>query len=242
MKKKLLYGSLPYVYLSSDPWEELKAYISSYLILEVQTEGFVRSLPLFQKFLKGSALTNTQILNFSKIASDFGLSASSVRDYYGILRDLHLGWIIEPWKGAKMRKPVSKSKFYFFDIGLVHALCGVKFLNEHSDLYGKSFEHFIASEIRAYLSYFRKDDLMQYWQSRYGNEVDFIIGDHTALEVKATDKISNRHLKSLQILKSEKTLKHFFVISQDKIPAHFEGIQSLYWKDFLIQMWSGQLF
>ena len=83
---------------------------------------------------------------------------------------------------------------------------------------------------------------MQYWQSRYGNEVDFIIGDHTALEVKATDKISNRHLKSLQMLKSEKTLKHFFIISQDEIPAQFEGIQSLYWKDFLKQMWSGQLF
>ena len=242
LNKKLHYGSLPYIYLSSSPWEELKAYVSNYLILEVQIEGFIRSLPNFQNFLVSSALTNTQILNFSQIGSDIGLSPSTVRDYYSILKDLHLGFIIPSWKQSKTRKTASKSKFYFFDIGLVHALCGVKFFDEHSDFYGKSFEHFIASEIQAYLSYFRKDDSLQYWQSHYGHEVDFIIGDHTAVEVKAGRKISKKHLKSLEILKKEQTLKNFFIVSQDQIPATFEGIQSLHWEVFLKQLWNHQIF
>ena len=241
LNKKLLYGSLPYIYLSSSPWEELKAYISNYLILEVQIEGFIRSLPSFQNFLVGSALTNTQILNFSKIGSDIGLPPSTVRDYYSVLKDLHLGFIIPSWKKSKTRKTVSKAKFYFFDIGLVHALCGVKFLNEHSNFYGKSFEHFIAVEIKAYLSYFRKDDSLEYWQSRYGHEVDFIIGGHTAVEIKASKKISKKHLKSLEILKKEQTLKNFFIVSQDEISAVFEGIQSLNWKDFLKKLWNHQI-
>ena len=241
LDKKLLYGSLPYIYLSSSPWEELKAYISNYLILEVQIEGFIRSLPSFQNFLVSSALTNTQILNFSKIGNDIGLSPSTVRDYYSVLKDLHLGFIVPSWRKSKTRKTVSKSKFYFFDIGLVHALCNVKSLNEHSNLYGKSFEHFIASEIKAYLSYFRKDDSLEYWQSLYGYEVDFIIGGHTAIEVKTSKKISKKHLKPLEILKQEKTLKNFFIVSQDEIPAVFKGIQSLHWKDFLKQLWSHQI-
>ena len=118
MEKKLLYGSLPSVYLSKEPLEELKAYVANYLILEVQTEGFVRKLPQFHSFLKGAALSNTQMLNFSKIGNDYGLPASSVRDYYEILQDLLIGFMVISWKKSQKRKAVSRSKFYFFDIGI----------------------------------------------------------------------------------------------------------------------------
>ena len=241
LKKKLLYGSLPYVYLSKEPWEELKAYVSNYLMLEVQTEGLARNLPNFHSFLKGSALSNTQILNFSKIGNDYGLSASSVRDYYGVLQDLLLGFMVQPWRRSHKRKAISKSKFYFFDIGLVHALCGTWALNEHSDLYGRSFEHFIASEIKAYLSYFRKDEPLCFWKSTYGHEVDFIIGDHSAIEVKSSKRISKAHMKTLKILSEEQTFKNLFLVSQDNISANFDGIVSLHWELFLKKLWTGKI-
>ena len=241
LKKKLLYGSLPYVYLSKEPWEELKAYVSNYLMLEVQTEGLARNLPNFHSFLKGSALSNTQILNFSKIGNDYGLSASSVRDYYGVLQDLLLGFMVQPWRRSHKRKAISKSKFYFFDIGLVHALCGTRALNEHSDLYGRSFEHFIASEIKAYLSYFRKDEPLCFWKSTYGHEVDFIIGDHSAIEVKSSKRISKAHMKTLKILSEEQTFKNLFLVSQDNISANFDGIVSLHWELFLKKLWTGKI-
>ena len=241
LEKRLLYGSLPYVHLSQEPWEELKAYVSNYLILEVQTEGLVRNLPNFHSFLKGSALSNTQILNFSKIGNDYGLSASSVRDYYEVLQDLLLGFMVSPWKKTQKRKAISKSKFYFFDIGLVNALCGTQTLNEHSNLYGKNFEHFIASEIKAYLSYFRKDDPLCFWQSTYGQEVDFIIGDHSAIEVKSSKRISPPQLKTLKTLSEEHTFKNRMIVSQDKIPANFDGIVSLHWESFLKKLWNHEI-
>ena len=241
LKRKLLFGSLPSLYLSKNPLEELKAYVANYLILEIQMEGLVRKLPQFHSFLKGAALSNTQILNFSKIGNDYGLPSSSVRDYYEILQDLLIGFMVNPWKGSQKRKAVSKSKFYFFDIGLVHLLCDVKMLNEHSDFYGRSFEHFIAGEIKAYLSYFRKDDSLQYWQSRYGHEVDFIIGDHTAVEVKSSKRISKSDLKTLKMLAEEQKLKNFFIVSRDETPAKYENIQSLYWEEFLKKLWKHQI-
>ena len=241
LKRRLLYGSLPSVYLSKEPSEELKAYVTNYLISEVQVEGLVRKLPQFHNFLKGAALSNTQILNFSKIGNDYGLPASSVRDYYEILKDLLIGFMITPWKKSQKRKAVSKSKFYFFDIGLVHVLCNVKMLNEHSDFYGRSFEHFIANEIKAYLSYSRKDDPLQYWQSRYGHEVDFILGDHTAIEIKSSKRISKSDLKSLKMLSEEQCFKNFFIVSRDEVSANFEGIKSLHWKTFLKKLWNHEI-
>ena len=241
LKRRLLYGSLPSVYLSKEPLEELKAYVTNYLISEVQVEGLVRKLPQFHNFLKGAALSNTQMLNFSKIGNDYGLPASSVRDYYEILKDLLIGCMVTPWKKSQKRKAVSKSKFYFFDIGLVHVLCNVKILNEHSDFYGRSFEHFIANEIKTYLSYLRKDDPLQYWQSRYGHEVDFIIGDHTAIEIKSSKRISKSDLKSLKMLSEEQCFKNFFIVSRDEVSANFDGIQSLYWKTFLKKLWKHEI-
>ena len=88
LEKRLLYGSLPHIYLSEEPLEELKAYITNYLILEIQTEGLVRKLPNFHNFLKGAPLSDIQILNFSKIGNDYDLPARSVCNYYEILEDL----------------------------------------------------------------------------------------------------------------------------------------------------------
>ena len=241
LEKRLLYGSLPHIYLSEEPLEELKAYITNYLISEVQTEGLVRKLPNFHNFLKGATLSNTQILNFSKIGNDYGLPARSVRDYYEVLEDLLIGFTITPWKKSQKRKAVSKSKFYFFDVGLVHVLCNVKGLNEYSDFYGKSFEHFIACEIQAYLSYFRKNRLLQYWQSRYGHEVDFVIEDHTAIEVKSSKRISKVDTKTLKMLAEEKRFKNLFIVSRDEISADFDGIKSLHWETFLKRLWNHKI-
>ena len=242
LDKRLLYGSLPYVYLSKEPREDLKAYVSNYLILEAQTEALTRSISNFHSFLRGAALSNTQILNFAKLGNDFNISPATVRDYYSVLQDMLLGFMVPAYKKTPGRKTVSKAKFFFFDIGLVHVLCEVKSLNKHSDFYGRSFEHFIASEIRAYLSYFRKDDTLCYWQSRYGQEVDFIIGDHTALEVKASQKASKRDIKSLRTLKGYTRFKKLLLISQDEREARFDGIQTRHWKSFLTDLWSHKIF
>ena len=150
LEKKLLIGSLPQVYLSSSPFEELKAYVSNYLVLEVQIEGLVRKLPNFFRFLKGAALSHTQILNFTNISNDYGVPVSSVRDYYDILQDLLLGFIVPRHGSLQKRKALGMAKFYFFDIGLVHSICGVNVLNEHTHFFARSFEHFIAMEIKSY--------------------------------------------------------------------------------------------
>lgn len=241
LKNRLLHGSLPYVYLSSEPIEELAAYIANYLMLEVQTEGLAKRLSSFHSFLRGAALSNGQILNFAKLGNDCGLPSSSVRDYYQTLQDLLLGFMLPPWQKSQKRKAVSKSKFYFFDTGLANSLCGVRALNEHSDLYGKSFEHFIACEIRAYLSYSRRREPFAFWRSRQGREADFVIGDHTAIEVKSSKRISKADLKGLKALSEERAFKSLLIVSRDKIPAKWGGISSMHWEVFLKKLWSHEI-
>ena len=132
----------------------------------------MRQLTAFTRFLKFSALTNGALLNFSNIANDAAVPASTVREYYAILEDTFIGFLLPAWTKSVKRKALSTAKFYYFDIGVQHCLADIQQLPMQSDLYGKAFEHFIALELRAYLSYTRKRCALSYWQAKNGQEVD----------------------------------------------------------------------
>ncbi len=238
----LRYGGLPAIYPSEEPEEELIAYAHTYLYEEIQAEGLVRKLPQFARFLQMAALDNGQLLNFAKISNDTGIAASTVRDYYSILEDTLLGFMLEPWGHSKKRKAIATAKFYLFDCGVTHTLAGTTVLDRNSDLYGRSFEHWLALELRAYLDYRRKKDLLGFWRSQYQHEVDFTVGDHTAIEAKASKKVTAHDLKGLKALKEENVFKHYFLISQDPIETQHESIQCLYWKTFLTRLWADEIF
>jgi len=241
LHRYLHYGGLPPVYLSEDPIEELDAYVNTYLKEEIQTESLVRKIPAFTRFLEVAALTSGKMMNFAEIASDTGVPASTIREYYQILEDTFLGFMVHGWTKTRKRKAISKAKFYLFDLGVKNTLARIKSLEPRSDLYGQAFEHFIAMELRAYLSYRRHKKDLHYWCSTHGTEVDFIIGDEVAIEVKITNKVSDKHIKNLRLLAQEKICNRFILVSFDKINRRKENIEIIFWQDFLEKLWGDQI-
>jgi len=241
LERYLQVGGLPMVYQSDEPFEDLLSYVNTYLKEEIQAEALVRELPPFIRFLKFSALTSGEIINFANIASDAAVAAHVVRDYYGILEDTFIGFMLPAWTKTIKRKPTSKPKFYYFDIGVKNALTDVKQIPKQSDLYGKSFEHFIALELRAYLSYRRRHISYTYWQSKNGQEVDFILDDKIAIEVKATTRVQDKHLKGLKALQEENICTRYILLSQDSIPRRVGNIEIMHWQIFLEKLWSDEI-
>jgi predicted AAA+ superfamily ATPase len=242
LERYLQYGGLPAVYLSEEPQEELQAYVQTYLREEIQAEAVVRSLPSFSRFLEASALTSGEILNFTQIASDTGISASTVREYYFVLEDTFIGFMVQPFRKTTTRKAISTAKFYYFDLGVSHYLARIHSLPRPSELYGQAFEHFIAMELRAYLSYRRKLSVeLYFWQEKNGKEVDFIVGDELAIEVKSTEKVSEKHLSGLRYLMEEKVTSRHILVSHDPIPLTLNGIETMHWKAFLKSLWADRL-
>jgi predicted AAA+ superfamily ATPase len=125
-----------------------------------------------------------------------------------------------------------------FDLGVIHTLAGTKTLDRNSDLYGKSFEHFIIGEIRAYQSYSKNRRELSYWRTVGGQEVDLVIGDDVAIEIKATSKISLRDLQGLIQIEEEAEWKERILISQDPLNQVIKGITCLHWQTFLERLWS----
>ena len=237
----LQYGGLPMVVLSDEPEEDLSAYVHTYLEEEIKAEALVKKLPAFSRFLQLSALTSGKTLNFSGIASDAGVSSITLREYYQILEDTFLGFLIPPWQHSIKRKPVATARFYYFDTGVKNKLAKISAIPEYTDLFGQAFEQFIAMELRAYLSYSRKKIPLHFWRTTEGHEVDFIVGEQVAIEVKGAKKISSKQLKGLQLLMEEKKMKHYYLVSQDPIASKQNGIFVLPWENFLKRLWDGKV-
>ncbi len=242
LKKYLLVGGLPNVYNSKHPFVLLDDYINTYLEQEIRLESNLRSLGPYQRFLKVAALHSGEMVQFSNISSDSGVPQSTVREYFQILEDTLIGYLLEPWIESKKRKAIQTAKFYIFDPGVQNALLGVHQLDPHSDRWGRLFETFILSEIRAYNSYKQKNKKICYWRSVNKQEVDFVVGNEIAIEVKSTGKVSSNHLKGLKAIREEKIISSFYIITNDPINRIDDNINILHWKSFLEKLWSNKIF
>jgi uncharacterized protein len=120
-------------------------------------------------------------------------------------------------------------------LGCIHTI------PEQTDLFGQAFEHFIAMELRAYLSYSRKKLSLCFWRTSDGHEVDFVIDNQVAIEVKAAKKVSSKHLKGLRYLMEENKIEKYYLVSQDVIARKEDGIYILPWEDFLKRLWQGEI-
>jgi predicted AAA+ superfamily ATPase len=230
-------GLLPSIYFSDDPRTDLQAYAGSYLQEEIVAEGATRNLPAFSRFLKVAAFCNGQIVNFTNVSNDAQVARTTVYEYFEILKDTLILYELPSWRKSKKRKPLASSKYYFFDVGVVSVLQGREF-RPGTPEFGEAFETYLMHELISYSDYV-SGEALSYWRSTSGFEVDFIIGDHTAVEVKAKENLSSSDVKPLRKLAEERKLKRYLCVSLEPRRRKLEDVTVLPYKDFLETLWVG---
>jgi predicted AAA+ superfamily ATPase len=231
-------GLLPAIYFSDEPHADLEAYAGSYLQQEIVAEGVTRNIPAFSRFLTVAALCNATIVNFTKVANDAQVPRTTVYEYFEILKDTLLLYELPAWRESKKRKPITSSKYYFFDVGVVATLQNRRF-RAGTPEFGEALETYVMHELRSYSDYISGEPLT-YWRSTSGFEVDFIVGDHTAVEVKARANLSAQDLKSLAALAEERKLKRYLCVSLEPRARQISGVTVLPYREFLEALWEGK--
>jgi predicted AAA+ superfamily ATPase len=233
-------GLLPPHFLSGDPAADLRAYVADYLKEEIAAEATVRNFPAFVEFLRAAALTNAELVNYTNVARDSGVSAKVVQGYFEILEDTLLGSRLPAWRKARKRRLILTSKFYFFDVGVANHLARRRPLVGTPD-FGKSFEHFVWMELANYRRYREPDLELSYFRTSTGQEVDFILGEmRTAIECKAARRVNAPDLAGLRVLAEEHRVRRRYVVCLESEPRRTEdGIEVLPWQLFLERLWDG---
>jgi len=230
-------GLLPSIYFSDNPGADLKAYAGTYLQQEIVAEGAARNIPAFSRFLGVAAFCNAMIVNFTNVANDAQVARTTVYEYFDILKDTLLLHELPAWRQSKKRKPIASSKYYFFDVGILATLQGREF-RPRTPEFGEAFETYLMHELICYRDYVTEEPL-SYWRSTSGFEVDFIIGGHTAIEVKAKQNLSPVDLKSLNAISEEKKLKRYLCVSMEPRRRRIGDVIVLPYKEFLEELWGG---
>ena len=243
IQKAVNLGMLPKIYTSSNPRRLMQAYVDIYLKEEIKAEALVRNLSSFTRFLETAAMTDGEIVNYKNIASDCGVSANTAKEYFNILIDTLIGYMIPPYTKSQKRRMVQASRFYFFDIGIVNHLLRRRDLMPGSAEYGHAFEHLVMQEIIAYNGYTHKDLRISYWRTYTGQEVDVVLGDaEVAIEIKSTDNIESRHLKGLKAFHDDFPSARLIVVSLDPFDRKTDsGIEIMNVHRFFDALWSGQV-
>ena len=236
-------GLIPSHYLQQNHQRALRAYVQDYLKEEVFSEGLVRSQPAFSRFFEAMAYSHGELLNYAAIGRDCGVAAKAVKEYFQILVDTLLGAYVAPFKKRQGRAVIGKAaKFYLFDVGVAGQLCNRRLTEPRGEQFGRALEHYIFMELSAHRSYQELHYSIDFWRTKSGLEVDFVLADgEVAVEVKGTSRVDGQALKPLRAFMAEHRPKRALVVANEPAPRQVDGIAILPWREFLERLWGGEV-
>jgi predicted AAA+ superfamily ATPase len=178
LSNALQYGTLPKISsLMQDGKDELAkamlaSYVTTYIKEEIQAEAITRNIGAFQRFLAVAVQSHGQIIEFSNIARDCSVPASTVKEYYHILEDTLIGFFLWPYDHSERKK--SRPKSYFFDCGVVRALQNRLNDPPTSQEKGFLFEMWFVNELMRIRDYCFKPHEFTFWRE-FEHEIDILV-------------------------------------------------------------------
>ena len=241
--KVLNRGMIPMHYLQAEYRKSLQAYVRDYLKEEVFDEGLTRNIPAFSRFFDAMGYSHGELTNYANIARDCGVDAKTVKEYYQILVDTLLGTMIEPYKRRKDHNVIIRaSKFYLFDVGVAGAITHRRIPQEKGEQFGRALEHFILMELLAHRAYSELDYNVNFWRTKSGLEVDFILGHgDVAIEVKGTSRVDSTDLRPLKAFIQHYRPAAAIVVCNESAARLHGNIRILPWRNFLKMLWNGEV-
>ena len=241
--RALTHGLIPIHYIQDRYDKSLKAYVQDYLKEEVFAEGLTRNIPAFSRFFDAMGYSHGQLINYSNIARECGVDSKTVKEYFQILIDTLLGTRVEPFKKRQGRQIISKaSKFYLFDVGVAGFITRRRIHEKKGPMFGQAFEHFILMQLLAHSSYQELGYSINFWRTKTGLEVDFIIGSgEVAVEVKGTNRLDLKDMKPLLAFAEEYSPRMSIIVCNEKARRVHGKVLVLPWREFLDELWEGKI-
>jgi predicted AAA+ superfamily ATPase len=239
LEEALRLGLLPLIKASSNPEETLKSYTALYIKEEVQSEGLVRNIGNFARFMEVISFSHSSLLNVSNIARESEIERKIIEGYIGILEDLLIAFKVPVFTKRAKRQVSSHPKFYLFDAGVFRSLRPQGPLDKPQEIEGCALEGLVAQHLRAWNAYGRIHHDIFFWRTKSGVEVDFIVYGEDglwAIEVKNSSRLRDEELRSLRIFKKDFPESRLLFLYRGKERFKRNGILGLPCEEFLLQL------
>lgn len=244
LDRALELGLLPVVLDSSNPRDVLAAYAALYLREEVQTEGLVRNIGNFSRFLEAVSFSHASSLNVANVARECEVERKVVEGYLSVLEDLLLGYRLPVFNKRAQRALVAHPKFYLFDAGVYRSLRPKGPLDRPEEIGGQALEGLVAQHLRAWIDYSQRDLSLHFWRTRGGVEVDFVVygaDGLSAIEVKNAARLYPKDVRSLQSFGQDYPESRCYLLYRGKERLKKGNILCIPCDEFLMSLRPGEL-
>lgn len=223
----LFKGGYPRIYkygIDSDDF--FPGYLRTYVERDVRSLKNISSLGAFQRLLILCAGRVGQVLNFSSLSNDTGLSINTLKSWISILEASYIVYLMHPYFVNINKRLIKAPKIYFYDTGLLCHLLGIHNeaeLKQHY-AYGSIFENFVINEIRKQQLNNGERANTYFMRDSRGHEIDCVIpkGSKRLLyEIKAGATFNNDFVKNINYFRENND--ECAVIYQGKENFQFKG-------------------
>ncbi|HXW60789.1 MAG TPA: ATP-binding protein [Myxococcota bacterium] len=224
----------------------LASYTNTYLKEEIAAEQVVKNLLPFRRFLEVAAQSNGKIINYHKIALNVGVSDVTVKEYFSILEDTLIGFLLEPFHTSFRKRLSQKPKFYFFDTGVARALSRLLSvpLAPKTSPYGDAFEHLVILEATRLASYFCPEYRFSYIHTKDNAEIDLLVErpglSLLCIEIKSSDYIKEEDISSFARLSKDLPDCEAVCLSNDPTAKRYGQVIVLPWQQGLKKLFTSQ--
>ncbi len=199
-------GFFPAIYNDTEsPQDFFPAYIETLVNRDVRQIQNIRHLTVFTHFLKLCAGRTGQILDYSSLARDTGVSVNTAKEWISILETCYVVFLLPPYYQNFGKRLIKSPKLYFYDTGVLSYLLNIRNktqLNTHY-LKGNIFENFILLELLKYRFNKGLPSNIYFWRDNSRNEIDCLIDGTTPeiIEIKSGKTFTKDSIKQVQFWK-----------------------------------------
>jgi len=189
-------------------------YFQTYIERDVRKIINLKNLTQFQTFLRLLAGRVGQLINYSSLSNDIGVSSTTIKNWISILQASFIVFELPPLHENLKKRLKKSSKIYFYDTGLVSYLLGLKIKDQvfRDPLRGGLFENFVIIEI---LKFFLNSGIrpeLFFYRDSHNVEVDLLIRNGNSIlpvEIKSSSTFSPKFVESIN--KFKKTAEKYKV-------------------------------
>jgi len=182
------------------------SYLSTYIERDIRALINLKDLTHFEEFLRLIAGRVGQLVNYSSIANDVGVSSTTIKNWVSVLKASYILFELPPYFTNIRKRVMKSSKLYFVDVGLAAWLLGLKTASQvqRDPLRGTLYENLLIMEVvKRILNHGERPNLHFYRDAR-GNEVDLLIQNarqFSAIEIKSGQTFQPEFISGIEHFK-----------------------------------------
>ena len=198
-------GFMPELYAQKKrPFNYYRNYFRTYVERDVRRLVNVKSLIQFERFVTLLAGRVGQVVNFTSLANETGVSVPTISAWLSVLEASFLVFRLPPHFSNIAKRVVKAPKIYFTDVGLATYLLGIENPLQMSShpLRGSLFENMVVADIRKGFTNRGREPRMAFYRTEKGFEVDLIIstGGHVVpIEIKSSMTFGKNLVHNLEV-------------------------------------------